>query len=130
LSYGRLDSDKKENITVLSEKDKCSDGVLKANGEHMSYPLKMFPPPTNTIIYHRKSLPRRWLSCGTLSVALPGWANIDFVFENDTNTTKILEGKYEGGSQRKDMSLTSQIQGVYNGLQKIKQKEERKGFEV
>jgi len=160
LSQDILDLDKKENIIVLNKEDKRPDGVSMINGPSPSPQeivelwnstcgLAGLPKVIRLTKQRSGNISRRireygsdpvfWEGLFQKIIQTPflmgnndrGWrADMDFVFGNDTNISKILEGKYEGGSQRGDTSLTSQIQGVFNGLQKIKQREERKGSEV
>ena len=154
LSQDIFDPDKKENIIVLNEEDKRPDGVSMANGAPPSPQeivelwnsicgLAGLPKVVRLTKQRSGNISRRireygsdpvfWEGLFRKIIQTPflmgnndrGWrADIDFVFGNDTNISKILEGKYEGGSQGKNTGLTGQIQGVYNAMEKIKQRNE------
>ena len=61
-----------------------------------------------------------------------GWmVNADFVFHNDTNITRILEGRYDQSPNKKDTSLTACFRGAYAGMAEIERREkiaQQEGF--
>jgi len=60
-----------------------------------------------------------------------GWmVNADFVFCNDTNITRILEGRYDQSPNKKDTSLTACFRGVYAGMAEIERREKLAEQEV
>ena len=144
LSQDILDPDKKENIIALNKEDKRPASPQEIVELWNSIcGLAGLPKVVRLTKQRSGNISRRIREYGSDPVSWEGlfrkiiqtpflmgnndrgWrADIDFVFGNDTNISKILEGKYEGGSQGKNTGLTGQIQGVYNAMEKIKQRNE------
>ena len=60
-----------------------------------------------------------------------GWrVNADFVFDNDTNIARILEGKYDESPNKDDTSLTACLRGAYEGMAAITRREQNSQKEV